>query len=220
MNQEQLDREAGAAVYTPRTLGIYDLVVHGFSNRFLWKVPTTRLVEFYNGLISANHLDVGVGSGYFLEKCRFPMQPRLALMDLNRTCLQYAAQRVAKYRPNTHQVDVFEPIDWEEKGFNSICLGYLLHCLPGAMKDKAVVFDNLKPLLLANGVLFGATILGEDQSPNWGARRLMKIYNKKGVFSNMADNEADLREILATRFETYSVEVVGHVALFWAQGNK
>jgi hypothetical protein len=44
--------EAGQAVYTNRTLAVYDLVVLGISNRFIWKCPTRRLEEHYNQHIS------------------------------------------------------------------------------------------------------------------------------------------------------------------------
>lgn len=63
--------EAGQAVYSKRTLAFYDFVVLGFSNRFLWKCPTQRLVHLYNNNITLNHLDVGVGTGYFLDRCHF-----------------------------------------------------------------------------------------------------------------------------------------------------
>jgi len=60
---------AGQAVYSKRVLGNYDLVVLGLSNRFLWRCPTERLLEHYNRHVTENHLDVGVGTGYFLDNC-------------------------------------------------------------------------------------------------------------------------------------------------------
>jgi len=87
--------EAGQAVYTKQTLAVYDFVVLGISNRFLWKCPTRRLEEHYNKHVTANHLDVGVGTGYFLDRCRFPSPtPRIALMDLNTDSLEFASQRM------------------------------------------------------------------------------------------------------------------------------
>ena len=71
---EQVD--AGQAVYTRRTLLAYDFVVLGLSNRFVWKCPTWQLEAHYNWHVSANHLDVGVGTGYFPDRCRFPLPPR------------------------------------------------------------------------------------------------------------------------------------------------
>src|SRR5687767_12118685 len=76
--------EAGQAVYSQGTLRVYDWVVLGISNRFIWQCPTPGLVAHYNKHLSANHLDVGVGTGYFLDRCRFRSPtPGVALMDLN-----------------------------------------------------------------------------------------------------------------------------------------
>ncbi|GEO17911.1 hypothetical protein [Microvirga aerophila] len=36
---------AGQAVYTRRTLDVYDVVVLGLSNALIWKCPTTRLLD-------------------------------------------------------------------------------------------------------------------------------------------------------------------------------
>ncbi|MGJ0512633.1 hypothetical protein [Methylocystis sp.] len=35
---------AGQAVYTPNMLAIYDVLVLGLSNRWIWKCPTPRLL--------------------------------------------------------------------------------------------------------------------------------------------------------------------------------
>lgn len=60
---------AGHAIYTKRTLQVYNFVVLGISNYFIWKCPTKHIVAHYNRNVSANHLDVGVGTGYFLKHC-------------------------------------------------------------------------------------------------------------------------------------------------------
>lgn len=83
---------AGQAVYSKSTLGIYDWFVVGFSNRLIWKCPSAHILALYDRHVTANHLDVGVGTGYFLDHCRFPSDhPRLGLMDLNQNCLEAAA---------------------------------------------------------------------------------------------------------------------------------
>ena len=88
---------AGQAIYTPKLLSIYDLLVLGLSNRFIWKCPTPRQLAHYDRHVSANHLDVGVGTGYFLDRCLFPVTaPRVALMDIN---AQFARLRRAPHRP-------------------------------------------------------------------------------------------------------------------------
>ncbi|MFO0916984.1 MAG: class I SAM-dependent methyltransferase [Planctomycetaceae bacterium] len=207
--------EAGQAVYTPGMLSIYDLLVLGISNRFIWKCPTPRLVAHYNRHVSANHLDVGVGTGYFLDHCRFPTSnPRVALMDLNLNSLQFAAARIARYHPETHRRNILEPIPWGEKLFDSVGINYLLHCLPGTMESKAVVFDHLKALMNPGAVLFGSTLLQGGVRRGFAARRLMNFYNRKGVFSNAADDLATLQQALDRRFRDVSVEVAGCAAVF------
>jgi hypothetical protein len=206
---------AGQAVYTKRTLALYDFVVLGISNRFIWKVPTQRLEAHYNRHITANHLDVGVGTGYFLDRCRFPSNsPRIALLDLNSDALVFASHRIARYRPETHRSNVLEPILMSAEKFDSIGVNYLLHCIPGTIESKAAAFDHLKALMNPNAVLFGSTLLHNGVSRNWFAQRLMAAYNKKGIFSNQYDDLDGLKRELGRRFRDVSVEVVGCAALF------
>ena len=213
VNAEQV--EAGQAVYTNSVLSIYDLLVLGISNRFIWQCPTQRLLEFYNQNVTGNHLDVGVGTGYFLAHCRFPSpSPRIALMDLNQNTLEFASKRIAKYQPETYLRNVLEPISIEAPKFDSVGINYLFHCLPGSIESKAVALDHLKGLMKPNGILFGSTLLQGGVSRSWFAQRLMDFYNHKGIFSNQDDNLDGLRRSLNLRFTDISVEVVGCVAIF------
>lgn len=207
--------EAGQAVYTRRTLAVYDFIVHGISNRFIWKCPTRAIEALYNRHLSANHLDVGVGTGYFLDRCRFPSDtPRVALMDMNLDTLDYASRRIRRYRPECHCQNILEPITADIAPFDSVGVNYLLHCVPGAIADKAVAFDHLKVLMNPGARLFGSTILHDGVPRGWTAKKLMAVYNRNGVFANRADTLAELREALEQRFDDLSVEVVGCVALF------
>jgi len=206
---------AGQAVYTRPTLAVYDVVVLGVSNRFIWRCPTARIEAHYRRHASANHLDVGVGTGYFLDRCPFPSRsPRIALMDLNPGTLEFAARRIARYAPETYRHNVLEPFRRNVPRFDSVAVNYLLHCLPGAVADKAVVFDHLEPLMNPGATLFGSTILSEGVPRNRAARRLMRLYNARGIFSNAADDLAGLTRALRARFDNVAVEVIGCVALF------
>ena len=207
--------ESGQAVYTKRVLKMYDFVVLGVSNRFIWKCPTPKQLQHYQKHVSANHLDVGVGSGYFLERCRFPSpSPRVALMDLNPTALEFAAQRIARYRPESYRRNVLEPVSIEAPRFDSVAVNYLLHCLPASLASKAVVFDHLRPLMNANARLFGTTLLHQGVERSWPARRLMDVYNSKGIFSNQQDDLDTLGRELDRRFDDVKVDVVGCGAMF------
>lgn len=209
---------AGQAVYTPKMLAIYDVLVLGLSNRWIWKCPTPRLLAHYDRHVSGNHLDVGVGTGYFLDRCRFPTEaPRIALMDMNRDALQYAARRIARYEPETYVRNVLEPIDFDGAKFDSLGVNYLLHCLPGDMATKARAFDFLSPLMNPGAIVFGSTLLQGGVERSFAAQRLMAFYNSKGIFSNAQDDLETLTRELEKRFDAVSVETVGCAALFSAK---
>jgi hypothetical protein len=212
---------AGHAVYTKTVLTIYDAWVHGMSNPLIWRCPTKHLRALYDRQVSRNHMDVGVGTGYFLDHCPFPSpRPRLVLVDANHNSLEVAARRLHRYRPALYRRDVLRPLDIDEPPFDSIGLMYVLHCLPGDLATKAVVFDNLNPFLSPSGVLFGATILSGGVNASRAARKLMHIYNAKGIFSNADDHLDALRAVLEEIYAEVQIDAVGCVALFSARQPK
>jgi ubiquinone/menaquinone biosynthesis C-methylase UbiE len=211
--------EVGAAIYSPLALKLYDLWVLGFSNRWAWECPTQSiLLPFYRKHIGQNHLEVGAGTGFYPANACARANQRISLLDLNPNTLNTASRRIGKAVVKTHMADILAPLPTlEGQGFDSISLFYLLHCLPGDMTHKSKAFASLKSWLKPDGILFGATILGDDASHNWVGRRLMKLYNRKGVFGNRADTEESLRNGLEGHFERVEVRRHGKVALFSAK---
>ena len=208
---------AGHAFYTRRSLAVYDLAILGYFSRLAWRCPAHRIVAHYDRHISANHLDVGVGTGYFLDHCQFPAPPeppRVALMDLSRNCLDAASKRVARFTPEIIEANVLAPITYDGAPFDSVGLNYLLHCLPGDIKSKAVVFDHLIALANPGASIFGSTLLHDGVHRNWFARQVMSRNNAHGIFSNTGDSLDGLRLILSERLSEASVAVVGCVAIF------
>jgi 2-polyprenyl-3-methyl-5-hydroxy-6-metoxy-1,4-benzoquinol methylase len=209
---------AGQAVYTRRVLRAYDFFVLGVSNRVVWRCPTPRLLAHYDAHVTANHLDVGVGTGFYLDHCRFPSAaPRIALVDLNPETLDFASHRIARYEPIVYRRNVLEPFSVDGRRFDSVGVNYLLHCLPGSMQVKSVVFDHLKQHMNPGAVIFGSTLLSDGAALGWLARGLMKAYNKKGIFSNRHDTWADLERALESRFRDVSMQSVGCAAVFAAR---
>lgn len=209
---------AGQAVYSRRLLNWYDFIVLTVSNRWIWRCPTPRLVDWYDRHVTSTHLDVGVGTGYFLDRCRFPSAPpRITLADLNENCLAAAAARIRRYSPATVQIDVLRPFELPGGPFTSIGLNYVLHCLPGDLASKACVFDHLARHLAPGGVLFGSTLLGQGVRYSFAARKLAAFYNRKRVFSNTRDSREDLERLLRDRFPQVQIEMQGCVALFAAK---
>jgi SAM-dependent methyltransferase len=204
------------AIYTPFMLSIYDVLVHGLSNRFAWRCPTEQLIELYRTNLSANHLEAGVGTGFFIDRAGGAGFDRLALLDINRHCLDRAAQRLARFKPTLHQVDLLAQIELDLAPFSSVGLTYVLHCLPGSMTEKLVVVDHLRPLMRKHAVLFGATILSRGIRPNLAARTLIDLYNAKGVFNNRDDDLDSLSRGLRQRFDAVEIVTQGLVAMFRA----
>jgi ubiquinone/menaquinone biosynthesis C-methylase UbiE len=206
---------AGAAVYTKFTLFFYDALVMVFENHFVWKCSTRKIINFYNHHISGKHLDVGVGTGYFLDNCAFPAdKPVIHLMDLNRNSLEKTSKRIKRYNPVVHQWNILEPITIKLPKFNSICVSNILHCLPGNIYDKEIVLKNLKRFLNNDGTLFGLTILGRDVKVGILYKLFNSLYNRRKIFSNSNDSLAALDEILKSNFSKYTLDLEGSVALF------
>lgn len=137
MEQFPEAHKPGYAVYSRKSLAVYDALVLGFSNSLIWRCPSGNLVDLYSRHLSADHLDIGVGTGYFLDKATFPVaQPTITLLDPNAECLATAVARISRYKPRTVQADALVP--WPETlgTFQSIGLNYVFHCLPGTMGKR------------------------------------------------------------------------------------
>ncbi len=208
--------EAGQAVYTKAMLSFYDLWVLGFSNSFLWQCPTKLLREVFVNNATNNHLDVGVGTGYYLDKCLNNTKRRLALLDLNPNSLESTASRVSRFEPEIYRANILDTLDLQCDKFDSISMNYLLHCLPGPLKEKSLVFKNLRPFLNDNGVIFGCTIVGKDVEAGYLARKLMSVYKKKGIFDNYQGSLNVLSSSIHEYFRVVDIQVIGCVAIFTA----
>ncbi len=214
MTERETATGPGQAVYSPLVLGLYDLWVLGFSNRYLWRCPTAELRALYDRNVGARHLDIGVGTGYFLDRAYWPVpDPDITLVDLNANSLAAAARRIRRYAPRTVEADALGELP-DLGRFHSAGLCYLLHCLPGTMREKSAVFDRVKPQLAPGGTVFGATIVQGDAPRGRTAQALMDLYNAKGIFSNSGDTSGDLEAELRARFQAVRVRMVGAVALF------
>jgi hypothetical protein len=108
------------------------------------------------------------------------------------------------------------PFKKEEK-FESISLFYLLHCLPGPLERKKVLFENLRGHLADDGILYGTTILDKGVKHNLLGKFLMIFLNAVGIFGNWGDSEEGYEVALKENFEDVDVRVVGAVLLFTAR---
>lgn len=200
-------------------LKLYDFTVLGLSNRFLWECSTkTVLLPFYREHLGLKHLDVGVGTGYYLAHAGLTKSHQVGLLDLNENSLRTAAAQVKEAQVRTFMRDIMQPLaEPADTGYDSISLFYLLHCLPGTMDEKETAIANLRRYLSKDGVLYGATILGDEAVHNSLGRFALKIYNKKGIMHNTADTLGGLQRMLKRQFQNVQVQQHNKIALFVAR---
>lgn len=205
----------GQREYTPLFLRIYDPLILGFFSSVLWRCPATRLVDGYRRHLGHRHLDVGPGTGYFLERAGVPDGSPVTLLDPNVNVLGHASRRLQHLDITTIEADVLKPLPVNGL-FDSAALNGVLHCLPGPLPRKAGAVANVAAVLDPNGVLFGASILGRSGRHGWLARRMLEVNNRRGTFDNLDDTEDGIREILEASFERVEMDIVGSMAIFAA----
>ncbi|QGN32072.1 bifunctional 2-polyprenyl-6-hydroxyphenol methylase/3-demethylubiquinol 3-O-methyltransferase UbiG [Microlunatus sp. Gsoil 973] len=208
----------GAAIYSRPVLRIYDLVVVRLSNSFVWRCHRDRMVEQYERCVGRRHLDVGPGTAWYLAKASLPAGVMITLVDLNANSLARASARLAGLTTIAVQADVLAPLPDAIGRFDSVAANFVFHCLPGSWAVKGVAFGHVADRLAADGVFFGSTILGRGVRHNLVGRRLMAIYNRRGIFHNADDDQEGLERSLREHFMEVTVTVVGTVALFRARG--
>ncbi len=208
---------AGTALLTPMFLRFYNPVIWSFHGRLIWHCTLPQLVQFVGQHVSGRHLDIGVGNGSLTDACRFPTTtPQITLMDLNPPSLTAAARRLARYQPRVVHADCLQPFAFEPSSFDSIGLMHMIHCIPGTISEKAVVFDNCLEVLAPDGVVFGCIILRGGVEHTVVSKALLRAYNWRRYMCNLADSVAGLSTALEQRFSRHRVDVVGSVAMFAA----
>lgn len=207
---------AGQQHYTQAFLKIYDPLVLGLFTR-IWRCPTARVRAHYEQHIRRRHLDVGPGTGYFLDRVQLPDRPEVTLLDPNVHVLAHASRRLSELAPTTVEADILAPLP-DLGPVGSVALNFVLHCLPGTLANASPAIDNAASVLEPDGVLFGATILGDLALHTTLSRSALRANNRRGIFDNLGDTEAGLTATLTRSFQRVQVEVVGSAAIFSAHG--
>jgi ubiquinone/menaquinone biosynthesis C-methylase UbiE len=209
----------GQADYTPALLRAYDRVVIGLVAWPVWRTPEEPLIEGYRRNIRDNHLDVGPGTGWFIERSGLPDGSSVTLVDPNPNVLRHATKQLSRFEITAVEGDVLKPLPVEGP-FESAALNLVIHCLPGPMSRKALAIQHIAAVLSPTGTLFGATVLGRSGNHNWLARRVLTAFNSRGAFDNLDDSEQGLREILEASFDEVEIQIAGSAAVFSAKRPK
>jgi ubiquinone/menaquinone biosynthesis C-methylase UbiE len=205
----------GQSGYNAAMLAVYDVWVLKFMTRAVWKVPVAGGVDSYRQHIGRRHLDVGPGTGYFIEAADPPSDTEITLLDPNQTVLRHAAKRLERWHPVTVEADVMKPLPVEGT-YDSAALSFVLHCIRGPEANKAMAVRNIADVLTPQGVLFGGTVLGLHSDHTRSARAFLRAANKQGGFDNVDDTAESVRRILEASFASVEVDVVGSAAFFVA----
>ena len=136
----------GQSDYTPLLLSLYDRVVLGFVAWFVWRCPTSALVDRYRRRIRNRHLDVGPGTGYFIERSGLPTGSSVTIVDPNPNVLDDASRHLARFRVTAVQADVLKPLPVDGP-FDSAALHLVIHCPPGPRARKALAVANVARVL-------------------------------------------------------------------------
>lgn len=206
----------GQADYSRLLLAVYDRVVIGFLGWFIWRTPMEPIMEGYRRHIRDGHLDVGPGTGWFIERSSLPDGSKVTLVDPNPNVLRHAARKLQRLDVTAVEADVLKPLPVQGP-FESAALNLVIHCLPGPLSRKALAIENIAAVLSPTGTLFGATVLGRSGAHSWLARRVLTVFNRRGAFGNLGDTEEGLREILGASFEHVELHTVGSAAIFTAR---
>lgn len=212
---------AGQATYTPFFLNIYDLFVVRFSNRYFWHCPPSKTIELYQKNVSSDHLDIGVGTGYFLQTCqKVRLANSVGIMDLNQNSLnktKSALEKIGVSNVSVYNANALEPFPFQESNYLSVGLNYLLHCVPGTFDHKlGNIFKSIKAATRPDRKVkvFGSTIIIDAEKHTPLSNAVMRFYHKKGIFHNQFDTCESLASVCNQYSNDVSISVIGAVAFF------
>ncbi|GAA3747664.1 class I SAM-dependent methyltransferase [Salinactinospora qingdaonensis] len=188
----------------------------------VWGVPNPVLHTLLAAHAGQEHLEVGVGNGYFPSRLPAWSPVRtLHLMDVNPACLAIASHTLRRrFTLHSHHHSALTP--WEnlaDDSVDSINSYMTLHAI------ERTGIGDLEPLVAEahrvtkpGGCFFGATIVpkgaGVHLKPS--AARLIEQYNAAGVFSNANDSVEDLHDLLEGHFAHVTTRAFGCVAVWEA----
>lgn len=224
-------RVLGAGIYTESVLShVYQRYVLGFNFPRLWRCPIETMLPFFLENFSENHLDCGVGNGFFTGEAlaragKSASSHELTLVDLGEGSLNKTRETLLRIAPEAQircvRADIRAPVPEELKKaqFDTITMFNLFHCVPGSLKFHQGL-KHYGELLSPGGVLTGCTILGGRHVQGFLAHVTMYLYNWVGIFDNWSDTEEEVTDALNREFAEVETRLVGMVLLFKARSKK
>ena len=204
-----------------------------------WGIEASTIASLYASNAGQKHGDIGPGTGFFLPGS--PLVRDLTVFDFNTESLFMVKDKLLPPNQLTSlhlfMADMMEsnpfidpsisgpPFTWIKEGsFDSVAANFVVHCLKeqagegGGIKGKEVFFTNVVKLLKPGACFFGSTIVNEQDFFKDCKRgtEIMRRFNGNGIFHNINDTQADLREVLERHFDSVTCDLVGAVCVFSA----
>ncbi|RFU28550.1 hypothetical protein B7463_g7778, partial [Scytalidium lignicola] len=214
-------KDSEEVLYTPWRLAFYDFWVLGIVTSYGWCCPTkTYLLPLFRANVRKNHLDIGVGSGYYLDPSTVPTTTTLTLVDSESHALAVAKARTKRSDATAIVANVLKPLPLSQK-YDSVSMYYLLHCIPVSIEEKCRVFSNIKVHMTPDGVLTGANILNKGvKKDNFFGAWIRRGITRHGILHNESDTAYDFEHALRENFHKVETWVVGSIFIFRAESPK
>ena len=210
------DIHPGARDYGAVTLPLYDAAVLNIAVPYAWGIPLAEERAMYARCLGRRHLDVGVATGYFLQKTAKGRCEEITLMDLNPNATRYAANKLAEFKVTQATGDALNPFPVDGP-FDSIGLCHLIHCMPGTIPEKEQVFDHAIAKLAPGGVIFGASVTPKDRPLNPFGKLVLGGSNRRGALNNLHDSHDELRHAIESRFHNATISLKGVMTIWEAR---
>lgn len=198
--------------FITKSLPLYDVFVNKINCHYVWKCNEKHIFLHYEKNIGRNHLEIGPGTGYFLQR-KYPVF-HLTLMDINKDTLQYTKKNL---KGNYQHISVIEHDIFKQPKrldrVNSVGINYVLHCVPGTLETKLeTLINNIH--VGKDTTFFGATVIQDDTNQNFLSRTELYLLNKYKIFHNQNDYIKNGILVFEKNGFYYEYNVIGNVFLF------
>lgn len=203
--------------YPLLTLRLSDWWQRAIIQRFFWRCPALPVrLAFYRQHLSARHLDIFPGYGFYPKHCMTVRQ--LSLMDSHPTRLDLSRRSIGPARIDQLIVhDFCQPLPTVlHQRFESVSLFDVLQQLPYDRAGIMNLLTDISRLLTPQGGICG-TLLSPDPADHWFAGRwLLNLQKHRGRVRPDCLTQEQLSDSLKQLYQQVNVTRCGGVILFSA----
>ena len=202
----------------------YDLLVNKLNCKYIWRCNYNIINSLYDRNISKHHLEIGPGTGFFINKFKFD---NLTLCDINQDILDYSFDNLKNNSKNISKINfnLFDNLSQTNLNknvkFESVGANYVLHCIPGKIEDKLLTLvHNLKKINKSHKcVLYGGTVINDPYYNTFLSNALIKCLNHFKIFNNKEDFSYNIINNLEKHNIKFDYSIVGCVFIFKIEVN-